>query len=394
MLPAAPPKPSADAPWAGRVVIFSVPRQPGAAPSSETLQEDLRGAIGGEAHLQWVDPASLFLPPAPAPLPEGEALHAAGKELYDNLDTEAAAKKFAEAAAYYREHAADANPERLARAYIFLGATRLLNGDNPGAQEAFTQAVLAAPGVKPESSLFGQDVHDAHAAARGALYRLPRGKLTVESVPEGAHVALHGQPWGVAPLRDVERAPGAQQVVLTLPGYQPYGTFQDVTAEPTRLRAELKPLPEVDEVNALASRLAATPKLDAEALPATVSSLGQKLEARYVVLAVVEQERKGQDKGTLYVWDVQTKNRLRGLRLDPTDAKERGEAVGQVQAFLTGRPVTAGNPLAKLPPVMQKPWFWAAVGGVAAATTAGVLLATQGPGRPLGSRLGNFGAGW
>ena len=44
--------------------------------------------------------------------------------------------------------------------------------------------------------------------------------------------------------------------------------------------------------------------------------------------------------------------------------------------------------------VVKKPWFWAAVGGVAVATTAGILLASQPSRPPLGVRLGNPGAGW
>ncbi len=44
--------------------------------------------------------------------------------------------------------------------------------------------------------------------------------------------------------------------------------------------------------------------------------------------------------------------------------------------------------------VVKKPWFWAAVGGVAVATTAGFLLASQPSRPPLGVRLGNPGAGW
>ncbi len=44
--------------------------------------------------------------------------------------------------------------------------------------------------------------------------------------------------------------------------------------------------------------------------------------------------------------------------------------------------------------VVKKPWFWVAVGGVAAATTAGILLASQPDKPPLGVRLGNPGAGW
>ena len=380
-----PPAPTTAAPWAGRVVMFSVPG-PSAAPPH--FESDLRQAVRAEPKLQWMDPSAFFAPPPRQGLEQAEKLFSEGKELYDNLDTEAAAKRFATAVDYYRQHGADAQPERLARVCIFLGATRLLNGDTPGAQEAFINAQLAAPGVKPESDLFGQDVHDAFTAARNALARKPKGTLAIESEPAGAHVSVHGEYLGLTPLKDVELPPGPHQVVLTLPGYEPLGIFQDIQpAQRTVLHPELKPLPGLAEARDVARQVSAHPKLTAEPPPPGVATLSQQFDARYVVLVV-----GGQPQGSLYAWDARGKSRLSGVKLDPRDPQSQQKAVGQVQDFLTGKPLPGSGPLS-LPPVMKKPWFWAAVGGVAVATTAGVLLATQSNG-PVGTRLGNFGTGW
>jgi hypothetical protein len=97
----------------------------------------------------------------------------------------------------------------------------------------------------------------------------------------------------------------------------------------------------------------------------------------------------------LHAWDLQLKHRLRGVELRPGNAGSRQEAVARVHDFVTGKQVLPASPLPiALPAVMKKPWFWATVGGVAAATTAGILLATQPQHKLLGIRLGNPGAGW
>ena len=185
-------------------------------------------------------------------------------------------------------------------------------------------------------------------------------------------------------------------LALTLPGHQPYGVFQKVPEGASEtVRPTLEPLPGLAEVRTLAARLAAPAALEARSgpPPAEASALGEKLGARYVVLAVVGREAKEPAQTQLYAWDVRGNSRLRGVEFGAGDEVKRQRAVAQVHDFATGRIV----PRSVLPPglvaTVKKPWFWAAVGGVALVTTTGVLLATQGP-RPLGARLGNFGAGW
>ncbi|MFY0530017.1 PEGA domain-containing protein [Archangium gephyra] len=380
--------------WTDGVAVLALPSSPNATPAAARVETGLRDALGARAEVTLVDLGALFPPPPAASLGEGDALFDEGKGLYDNLDPEAAAKKFTEAVAFYERYPAEVKPERLARVYVFLGASRLLNGDTAGAQEAFTRAQLTAPALQPESELFGQDVHEAFNAAKVALSRQPRGTLSIDSVPSGAQVVMKGERLGTTPLKDVELAPGSHPVVLTLPGHVPFGVFQPVApSQRGELRPTLEPMPGLAEVRSLAAAVSASRSLSSDTLPPGVAEIGEKLGARYVVLARVEQDRKGRTQAVLYAWDVQLKNRLRGVKLDPEDSREREKAVSEVHDFLTGKHVPGRALPIALPEMVKQPWFWATVGGVAVATTAGILLASQ-PQKPLGVRLGNFGSGW
>ncbi|MBM7114726.1 PEGA domain-containing protein [Archangium primigenium] len=383
-------------PWSGKLVVLTAAATPGAQARAQTLETQLREALGAQGELQLVTPEWLFPSPPAESMKPGDGLFTEGKDLYDNLDPEAAVKKFASAAAFYEQHPVDMQPERLARVYIFLGASHLLNGDLDSARAAFTRAVLAAPSVKPESDLFGPDVHEAFAAARKDLEARPKGTLLVDSAPSGAQVTLRGEPLGTTPLKNLELPPGPHPLAFTLPGHVPYGVFQTVTSGKSEpVRPTLEPLPGLAEVHTLAAQAGAARTLDESRAepPPEVARLGEKLGARYVVLAVVGRDARAPTATTLYAWDLTGKNRLRGVKLDATQAPERQRAVLQVRDFATGKIVPDSRLPAALVATVKKPWFWAAVGGVAVATTAGILLANQGP-RPLGPRLGNFGAGW
>ncbi|MFY0569471.1 PEGA domain-containing protein [Archangium lansingense] len=390
----APVAPLAPPAWAGSVAVLAIPANPNASASATRIETDLRNALGAQTDVRLVDLAALFPPPPPASLQQGDALFDEGKELYDNLDPEAAAKKFAEAAAFYGRYPTETKPERLARVYIFLGASRLLNGDAAGAQESFTRAQLLAPTLQPESELFGQDVQEAFNTAKVALSSQPRGTLAINSVPSGAQVRVRGEGLGTTPLKDVELAPGAHPVVLTLPGYAPYGVFQQVApSQRAELSPALEPTPGLASAHNLAANVSSSRSLTSDTLPPGVAELSEKLGARYVVLARVEENREGRTEAVLYAWDVQLKNRLRGVKLNPDEPREREAAIRQVHDFLTGKLVPDSSLPTALPALMKKPWFWATVSGVVVATTASILLASQ-PQRPLGVRLGNFGSGW
>jgi hypothetical protein len=383
---------------ASSVAVFAVPAERGTSrEDAQRFESELREQLGSRAGVQIADLTALFPPPPPANLRQGDTLFEEGKTLYDNLDPEAAAKKFTDAAAFYRRNAADAPPERLGRVYIFLGASRLLNGDNTGAQEAFMQAALAAPGLQPDAKLFGQDVQDLFATARQELSKKERGTLSIDSVPGGAQVRVQGRALGTTPVKDVALAPGTHQVILTLPGYVPYGTFHEVPAgDSTELRPSLEPTPGMASVLKTVDQAATPRSLEARTPPPEALELAEQVGARYVVLASVKKDAKGRVSAVLHAWDADTKNRLRGLELRPDDTRSRQQALDQLHDFVTGKLVHTASAPFVMPEVLQKPWFWGVVGGVAVATTAGVLLATQplGSKPPLGPRIGMPGTGW
>ena len=119
-------------------------------------------------------------------------------------------------------------------------------------------------------------------------------------------------------------------------------------------------------------------------MPPTWPPSRSKVGARYVVLAAVHQKKTNPAEAELQVWDVRTKNRLRGVELqlksrDPDNSPVA--AADQVYGFLTGRMVAEPSSSSGMPTVVKKPWFWAAVAGGAAVVTGGILYATQDAGR-------------
>jgi hypothetical protein len=130
-----------------------------------------------------------------------------------------------------------------------------------------------------------------------------------------------------------------------------------------------------------------------------VASLASKMGVRYVVLAAVQQRRTLPAEAELQVWDVRTKNRLRGVELqveskDP--ASSTVAAADKVHGFLTGRMVAESSSSSRLPPLLKKPLFWAAVAGGAAVVAGGILYATQDHrgGSPIGPISGLPGLGF
>lgn len=372
--------PAATPDWVGSVAVFAVPREPDTAEAAARLQAELGFLLSSKPDVQVVNLGEVFPAPAPVSLQEGDALFAEGKSLYDNLDPEAALPKFQAAADFYTQHPAVLDPERLARVYIFMGASKLLNNDKDGAHVAFLRALSADPAAQPDLTLFGGDVQEAFSEAQAAHAKKEGGTLTIESFPPDAKVTVRGKDLGRTPLKDVALPAGHHAVVVTYPGYAPYAVYQEVSAtNPATVKAELEPAPGLAPLLETARRAASEDAFDSDVMPAEVGAIADRLGARYVVLAAVERERKGRMRAELQAWDTRTQNRLRGIKLLP-DSKDRDEgalaAVERVHPFLTGATKPSDSSLA-LPSFMKKPWFWVAVGGAALVTTGVVVYASQ-----------------
>jgi hypothetical protein len=391
--PAAPKKPE------NGTVVLAIARSSNAEPAASQIQEELTRLLGAKPDVQLVDLATAFPPPAPASLKEADALFEEGKTAYDNLDPDAAAAKFTAAADAYEKHPGDLNPQRLSKTFIFLGACQFLNGDKPSAKTSFLRALAANPSAQPDTNLFGSDVMTAFTDAQQEFTSQKPGTLVVDSKPSGARVTVRGEDVGVTPLKGVEVHPGRQPVVISLPGYVPYASYPQVAAEKTsELKPQLEMLPALVDVRAAATRASSERGFDSKTMPPDVATIAEKMGARYVVLAAVQQKKTNPAEAELQVWDVRTKNRLRGVELEmKTKDKDltTTAAAERVYGFLTGKLVAQPSSPLNLPPVVKKPWFWAAVVGGAAVVTGGILYATQDHhGGPLGPVTGLPGLGF
>ncbi|SEU07851.1 PEGA domain-containing protein [Stigmatella erecta] len=396
-----PPAPVAEVklvPVGPRTVVFAAPR-PGASPASaEALQEELSRLLAAKPDVALVDLAAVFPPPAPASVAEADALFEEGKGLYDNLDPEAAAAKFLAAAEAYQKHPEALKPERLANAFLFLGASQLLNGEAKAAQRSFLQALSASPTLQPDPNLFGTDVQTAFTDMQQEFSRQPPGTLAIDSSPRGAAVRVDGRDVGLTPLPELTLHGGRHPVVLSRPGYQAVIAYPQVASgQRTELKPSLEMLPEMTALLATVAQATSEQGFEASTLPPGVAALGERLGARYVVLAAVSQ-KKGRVGGEVQVWDVQTQGRLRGVRMDPRSKKPEDSVEGaaeRIHGFLLGGPLSAPAPAPLTATLVKKPWFWAAVVGGAAVVTGGVLYATQaGKGRSGGVISGFPGLGF
>ncbi|MCP3141383.1 PEGA domain-containing protein [Pyxidicoccus xibeiensis] len=369
----------------GPVALFAVARTPAAADAAVKLEAELLGHLRKGSGVELVDLGLAFPPPEPAPLTKADTLFEEGRTAYDNLDPEAAEAKFRAAAEAYVQSPGQLSPERLSQAYVFLGASRMLNGDAAGAKAAFRSAVEAQPSNRPDAALFGQDVQKAFEDARAEVTARPAGKLVVDSQPAGAQVLVGGRELGVTPLKGVDVPAGPHPVVVQLPGYAPYAQYAEVkSAASTEVKAKLEPTPGLSAIREAATRGATEAAFDQDAPPPEVRAIGERLDARYVVLAAVTKDKKGRNQAELQAWDLKSKARLRGVEIElaARDGKRSPSAAAdQVRGFVNGAMAPrVSEKSGSGDSLLKRPWFWAAVGGAAAVAAGTVYVVTQQPG--------------
>ncbi|MFP2932508.1 PEGA domain-containing protein, partial [Pyxidicoccus sp. 3LG] len=199
---------------------------------------------------------------------------------------------------------------------------------------------------------------------------------------------VRGRELGVTPLKGVDVPAGPHPVVVQLPGYTPYAQYADVkSAASTEVKAQLEPTPGLSAIREAATRGASEQAFDQDVPPAEARAIGERLGARYVVLAAVTKDKKGRNQAELQAWDLKSKARLRGVEIElaARDGKRSPSAAAdQVRGFVTGAMAPrlaeksgSGDSL------LKRPWFWAAVGGAAAVAAGTVYVVTQQGGRPF-----------
>ncbi|QDE89421.1 PEGA domain-containing protein [Myxococcus xanthus] len=379
----------------GPVALFAVARTSAAEEAAVKLEDELLSRLKASG-VALVDLGAAFPPSPPASLARADTLFEQGRTDYDNLDPESAEAKFLAAAEAYTKHPAELSPERLAKAYLFLGASRMLNGDATGALDAFKRAVVAEPSTSPDAALFGQDVLKTFDQARADVKARPAGTLVVESKPAGASVLVRGQELGVTPLKGVEMPAGQHPVVVSLPGYSAFSQYTEVaSAKSTEVKATLEPTPGLSAVRDAAVHASTEQAFERDTPPPEARAIGERLNARYVVLAAVARGDKGHLQAELQAWDLRSNARLRGVEIAlAPGAKKNGPdaAADQVRAFVNGVAAPRVAESNSFSTLIKRPWFWAVVGGAAAVTAGAVYVATsQDKGRPFNPVSGGVG---
>lgn len=371
--PTPPPAPKAAA-------VFVLSNEPELVEAAGKLDAQLSRALLSKK-TELVDLAPLFPPPERQSLDAAKELFKEGRTAYDNLDPEAAVQKFTEAVAAYQKHPVGIDAAALADAYIWLGASQQMKGDGGAMRAAFTSALLTDPNATVDAELHGQEMLTVLGEVRTALETHPRGRVALDSVPSGARAVVGTEEVGVTPVDDFDVPAGRVRVVLSRPGYIPFGAFPEVAAEErVELKPSLEPTEGYAQVLAKVTKLATPSILGQDKIPAEAKQVGSELSVRYLILASVL-TRNGKPVAEVQAWDLETGNKLKGLSVDVTssDSAKTYTVAEQVKQWIDNPPRPTSF---ELPAVAKKWWFWAAVGGAAAVVATGVVAVSQPRHRP------------
>lgn len=388
---AAPPPASSSPSLPNRAALFVVAKET-AERSAAKVETELHKALE-ERSVPLTDLESLFS--ADQPPNRATGLLKEGTDAIDNLDFEGASAKFNEALTFLDQNPAVADAREVANAWLHLANIALQTGGKPGvkqAQEHVKNALVLFPSLELDPKYFGPDVKKLVDKALVELNKGPKGALTISSLPLGTEITFRGASLGTTPLSESPIVPAGRHLVLARrAGYKPAGAFVTVTRDGGQLSLELEEVPAYGA--ARRSMKSLVPANLGKGVPREGREVGETMRSRFLIVAEVA---PGGD-GTLEVWDVETKNRLKDVEL-PTDGNF-GPVVDKVKAFLANpspiavakkKPepdadVTASAEPASGDSVFSKPWFWGVVGGVVVAgavgTTIGVV-ASQPPARP------------
>jgi hypothetical protein len=366
------PKGGADAPPAkpllpNKAALFvSSPNEADAAKTEAELTKALEGAS-----VPLIDLAEAF--PLPARDDSGDKLVKEARQAYDDLDYEGAAAKWESALEFFQKNPQLADAKSVADAHFFIGALALMNGGKAQAkkaQEEFARALLHNPGLTCDPQVYGAEVKKAFDKALGDVSAKAMGTLTIDSTPAGAVVTLKDKALGQTPLAEPPSLPvGRHLLLFTKPGYEPAGTFADVTRDGATVKPSLAAAPGYTDVRDAAASLVGKGVGTKGTLPAGAKKLAEVVKARFLVLS---------DGATAEVWDVESGNRVNGLSVSSEELSTTAQKIGgfiakpgpalavaDVGVSSSGEPAAGG-------PVYTKWWFWTAVGVVAVGAGVGI----------------------
>ncbi|MGI5861381.1 MAG: PEGA domain-containing protein [Myxococcales bacterium] len=366
------------------IAVVVSPRDPAANQAAAAFEAELARALESNGRLEPIDLLHKLGGAAdPMPRPEAESHFEAGKQAYDNLDLDVAAREYLAALKLLLERPETVVPAQVAHGFALAGAAYLLNGDNDRATTSFKRAALIAPDYAPPPTDFSPDIIEAYAAAKAETDAGPKGALTVTANVAHAAVFLGGRPLGVAPVKIDELPVGRHHLVVVSRTRRPWASFVEVNAGVATVTAQLEDLPTAAPLDrALETAVA---EMSGQKAGFGARDLGNLLETGYLVLGTARTETVG----TLVeyqAYDLASgRMALSGRKTvvpgAPAFEAEMQTLAPQLAAALLDPPVVAKADDG--PPITERAWFWPVVGGTAAAVVIGgvvyAIAATRDP---------------
>ncbi len=266
-------------------------------------------------------------------------------------------------------------PKKMAEIFLFLGAAGLQNG-NKQAGKDLARALLLDPDLKPDPKYFAADVQKAVAAAKAEIATRKKLPVLFElrcPAELGRRARWQGDRRHSAAGGRATRPTPSLRSHHARPGYNPAAKFPEVeVGVDANTKLELNPLPTYGEQLDAANKLIGHAGFDTQKLPPQAAQLGAALQARYLVLMTTKTVRGISTEAEAQVWDVQTGDRLRELKLvvDPASLDKTADAIKRWIDRPAPEMVVEAQPSSSSG-VLNKPWFYVVLGVVVAGAAGG-----------------------
>ncbi len=332
-----------------------------------------------------------------------------GEDAYFALDFATAAASLAEGAGILTACLASLDEEEMTRllykARLFEGVSWLESGQREAAKMAFLKLLVLRVDFQPDPAILPPHARDVFAEAVREVHAADFATLEVRSEPPGAEVWLDGVRRGITPTTVAGLPPGVHQIRLRLPGYD--DANEEVGVRPGQMvihEAQLTPT----EIVLAYSRIRAAAR-GGQSLAVVQGELERlALTMQRTIILVGVARYAGGLIVTARRWAPSTPAIEQAAvvsLVDTGNIEERAMAVAShllaaswpavqlpsesprlaidfSRALLGIGPDWGREPVEISPPLLERWWFWAAVGVVAGSTAASALLLTSPDGKP------------
>ncbi|MFH1874098.1 MAG: PEGA domain-containing protein [Pseudomonadota bacterium] len=307
------------------------------------------------------------------------------KDHYFSFHYDEALAEVASAIDFFSKGDLSKNGAMLQDSLLTQGVIAKAAGKKDLAQKSFESAVKLDPFYKIDRMLFAPSVVALYEEQQTEIFNQEKGSLKIDSTPPAAEIYINGILHGVTPLEYPEVPVGAYNIVIKTNKYQPVEKNISLQAGQKVLVKEKLRWSDKKEV------AAPKPTQDTRALINEGIQLADLLKADKAILINCDETKNG---NVIVARMVDRKYRAgyRAVVYEYKTIEERPQAIAGVAKVLAAQadanllddpmqyldPDGLGDPIllgARKNKIYKRPWFWATIGGLAAAALAGGLVA-------------------